>query len=107
MVTKRFKDQILYQILEACNKESMSKTKIVYSCNLNFKTILPYISILVGNNLIEVVSGSPMKYKTTERGIKVLEHLRAIEILVPSINTTNSRNESQLNSKLRNEPTLI
>ena len=57
MGTKRFKDQILAQILKACEGEGKSKTKVVYASGLNFRTIEPYLITLNQNGLIEIIPG--------------------------------------------------
>jgi predicted transcriptional regulator len=43
---KRFKDQIIAEILKACEGEGTSKTKVVYASGLNFLTIKPYLVTL-------------------------------------------------------------
>jgi predicted transcriptional regulator len=83
MSSKRFKDQILTQILESCNGDGVSKTKVVYSSGLNFKTIVPYLSLLINNGLLEVLDGHLPLYKTTEKGFKALAHLKGLEDLIP------------------------
>jgi predicted transcriptional regulator len=82
MGPKRFKDQILCQILETCHGKAASKTKIVYESGMNFKTIKPYMAILDENGLIEKIHGSPTQYRITDKGFEVLEHLRALAILI-------------------------
>ena len=82
MGTKRFKDQILAQILKACEGEGKSKTKVVYASGLNFKTIVPYLITLNKNGLIEIIPGEYPLYKTTQKGENALAHLRALEELI-------------------------
>jgi predicted transcriptional regulator len=82
MGTKRFKDQILCKILQTCEGEGASKTRIVYTSNMNFKTIKPYLVILARNELIETINESPIKYQLTPKGLKALEHFRALESLI-------------------------
>lgn len=43
---KRSRQEIISQILEICTKGA-SKTKIVYQANLNFKTVNPYLELLI------------------------------------------------------------
>jgi len=83
MGAKRFKDQILAQILKTCDGEGKSKTKIVYASGLNFKTIMPYLITLKKNGLIEIIPGEYPLYKITQKGELALIHLRAIEELIP------------------------
>jgi predicted transcriptional regulator len=83
MKCKRCKDQIIAEILAICCGNGASKTKVVYASGLNFKTIRPYLAILIKNELLEVVEGFPTLYKTTKKGCKVLEYFTEIEKLMP------------------------
>lgn len=83
MGTKRFKDQILTQILKTCEYGATSKTKVVYASGMNFETIKPYLILLDKNGLIETIPGSRPLYKITLRGKDALLHFRAIETLIP------------------------
>ncbi len=66
---KRFRDQILADVLETCSSQGASKTKVVYSTGMNFNTIKPYLTLLINDGLLEVVDGPPAKYKTTSKGL--------------------------------------
>ncbi|TFH50504.1 MAG: DNA-binding protein, partial [Methanothrix sp.] len=46
-------------------KNGACKTKIVYQANLNFRTVNPYIDLLIKNNLLEVKQGETILYETT------------------------------------------
>ncbi len=83
MGTKRFKDQILAQILKTCEREGKSKTQVVYASGLNFKTIVPYLITLKKNGLIEIIPGEYPLYMITRKGEEALIHLRALEELIP------------------------
>ena len=48
---KRSKDLIISQILLVCAKGA-NKTKIVYQANLNFRTVDPYLKLLMERGLI-------------------------------------------------------
>lgn len=74
---KRSKHVIVSQILDIC-KDGACKTKIVYQANLNFRTVNPYINLLVKNNLLTVKPGKNVMYETTERGIKLLDEFEQI-----------------------------
>ncbi|MDD1736205.1 MAG: winged helix-turn-helix domain-containing protein [Methanothrix sp.] len=74
---KRSKQEIIAQILEVC-LESASKTRIVYQVNLNFRTINPYLEILVKNNLIEAGQGEQKLYRTTPKGVDLLETIKKV-----------------------------
>ncbi|MBN1234928.1 MAG: DNA-binding protein [Methanotrichaceae archaeon] len=74
---KRCKQAIISEILDIC-KAGASKTKIVYQANLNFRSVTPYINILVKNNLLEVRQGKNVLYETTDRGITLLDNFKHI-----------------------------
>lgn len=78
---KRSKHMILSQILNICNGGA-SKTRIVYQANLNFKTVNPYIILLIKNNLIQIKYGRNVMYETTERGISMLDDLKHINSML-------------------------
>jgi predicted transcriptional regulator len=82
MGQKRSKDQIIFCILDRCNKNGCSKTQVVYASGLNFKTVVPYLSNLLKNNLIEINPDPLKKYRITSKGNKALEHLRELESLI-------------------------
>jgi predicted transcriptional regulator len=50
---KRSRDNIISEILDICTKGA-NKTQIVYKANLNFRTVNPYIDLLIKNKLITV-----------------------------------------------------
>ena len=81
MGRKRFKDQILCKILQVCGVGA-NKTQIVYSCNLNFHTVVPYLDLLIKNELAERVEGEIVRYRITPRGEEALRHLQELEKLI-------------------------
>ncbi len=74
---RRTKGEVIVKILETCLTGS-NKTVIVYQSNLNFKTIVPYIDSLMKNELITTMDG---KYKTTDKGKKLLARLKEVHEL--------------------------
>jgi len=72
---KRSKHVIVSQILDIC-KDGACKTKIVYQANLNFKTVDPYLDLLVKNNLLEAKQGKNILYETTDSGINLLHDFK-------------------------------
>ena len=58
-------------ILEAANGGS-TKTKIMYKAYLSYAQLKEYLSILVGNGLLEYEEGE-LKYKTTEKGLRFMK----------------------------------
>lgn len=77
MVMKRSKQEIIAQILEIC-LDSSSKTKIVYQANLNFRTINPYLDILMKNGLLEVSEVEQTLYRTTPKGRDLLDIIEKV-----------------------------
>ena len=74
MRTRRNKLEIIATILDICTIGS-TKTGIVYQANLNFKTVDPYLGLLVKNNLVVKDPKSPKLYKTTCKGNRLKEHI--------------------------------
>jgi predicted transcriptional regulator len=88
---KRFRDQILASILETCSDgRGASKTKIVYSSNMNFNTIRPYLDLLINGRSLEIIGGRPALYKTTSKGLEALGHIKALEDLIPGLKAIDS-----------------
>ena len=77
---KRNREEIISQILNVCRNGAI-KTRVVYQANLNFKTVGPYLDLLVKNNLIEVQQGEKRMYETTEKGETLLEALNQVSEL--------------------------
>lgn len=82
MAFRRSKDQILSEILVACQGNGEKKTRIVYRINLNFKTIIRHLDILLSNGLLEKIDGPTVLYRTTEKGMRLLERMKKIEMLM-------------------------
>lgn len=76
-IMKRSRHMIISEILNICSNGA-SKTKIVYQANLNFRTVNPYIDLLMKNDLITVKQGSTLIYETTDRGLVLLENFKQI-----------------------------
>ena len=74
---KRSRQEIILQILEIC-MNGASKTKIVYKVNLNFKTVNPYLDLLIKNGLIQVNEGGAIVYETTPKGIELMESIKRV-----------------------------
>jgi predicted transcriptional regulator len=84
MGRKRYRDQILCRILEVCAENGASKTQIVYKCNLNFHTVMPYLELITRNGLAVRKMGGPIiYYETTPKGLEALIHMRALEEMMP------------------------
>lgn len=79
MPPRRSKTQLIGQILTACQGDGARKTKIVYQVNMNFNIANSYLDLLTKKGLLEAIQGKHTIYKTTAKGEKALECLRAIE----------------------------
>jgi hypothetical protein len=60
-----------------------NKTQIVYSCNLNFHSVVPYLDLLISNALMERVEGTIARYRITAKGEAALGHMRELEKMMP------------------------
>jgi predicted transcriptional regulator len=76
---RRTNDQLIGQILEACQGEGAGKTHIVYKCNLNFKNAGSHLGSLIKAGLLEA---SGTSYKTTPKGMEALGHIVALRTLL-------------------------
>ena len=74
---KRNRNEIISEILNICIKGS-SKTRIVYQANLNFRTVDPYLQLLIKNDLIKVQNGRRVIYETTEKGIYLMKTINQV-----------------------------
>ena len=89
MGRKRYKDQILCNILQVCRVgEGISKTQIVYNSNLNFLTVVPYLELLIKNSLVAKIDGEVVRYQTTPKGTDALWHFSKLEELIPEFRVT-------------------
>jgi predicted transcriptional regulator len=79
---------IISQILDICINGA-SKTRIVYQANLNFRTINPYIELLTKSGLINVKNEQIIIYKTTPKGLNLLDNFKQIQ---SELSTTQGKN---------------
>ena len=75
---KRGKHEIVSQILNIC-KDGASKTRIVYQANLNFRTVNPYLDLLVKNDLISSKQNTTIVYETTDKGLDLLDSYERVQ----------------------------
>jgi predicted transcriptional regulator len=75
---KRSRDTIIMQILDICCKGT-NKTRIVYKANLNFRTVNPYLELLTKNGMINANEDEPILYKTTPKGLSLLNCFKQIQ----------------------------
>ena len=79
MTQKRSKDQLMAQILTICQGNGAIKTRIVYQVGLNFRTVMPYLTLLAEKGHIKTEDRDLTIYRTTQKGMQALEALRVVE----------------------------
>ena len=75
-MSKRSREQIVSQILDVCC-DGANKTTIVHKTNSNSVNISLYLKMLIKNKLVRANDRS---YRTTSKGIEILENLRRIHV---------------------------
>jgi predicted transcriptional regulator len=83
----RSRTEIVGLILEAANGGGATKTKIMYKAFLSFAQLQEYLTMLQNNELIEY-EGERRAYRTTEKGMKLLELYENMSELVPLLAPT-------------------
>jgi len=87
----RSRTEIVGLILDAANGGGATKTKIMYKAFLSFAQLREYLTMLQDNGLIEY-EGGRHTYRTTEKGMKLLEIYEKMSELVPPLaQTTDNR----------------
>ena len=87
MTPKRSRQEIMLAILDLCAGEGAIKTRIVYKCNLNFRTARGYLAELQQAGLIEAIRQTHHRtktgdiYRTTQQGVTAAGMLRASELV--------------------------
>ncbi len=80
--TRRDRLSIIAEIL-AVAKRGTLKTQIMYGASLSFAQLNEYLSFLLDANLLKVVDNPNRSlYKTTNKGLKYLQHYMEIEELL-------------------------
>ncbi|MGA9100140.1 MAG: winged helix-turn-helix domain-containing protein [Methanotrichaceae archaeon] len=88
MRERRSRDRIILEILSICI-EGENITRIVYRANTNFTTVKTYMDLLIKNGLIEAIQGTPILYKTTQKGINVRNRLKKLREELEEIDMEN------------------
>jgi predicted transcriptional regulator len=83
----RSRTEIVGLILEAANGGGATKTKIMYKAFLSFAQLREYLTMLQENGLIEH-EGGKQTYRTTEKGISLLQVYEKMCELAPPLATT-------------------
>jgi predicted transcriptional regulator len=78
MRDRRSRERIIFEILSIC-VDGENVTKIVYRANTNFTTIKAYLNFLRKRELIECLEVSSRLYKTTEKGIDLMNRLEQLQ----------------------------
>ena len=78
MRAKRSKNEIRQEILSICSKGE-NITQIGHRSNINLTTARSLIESLKENNLLETIDGSPVQYKTTAKGMALLDRLKVLQ----------------------------
>ena len=78
----RSRTDIVHLILEAANGGAATKSKIMYKAFLSFGQLKEYLMVLMENDLIEYEDGQNT-YRTTSKGIKLLQIFNNMEELTP------------------------
>jgi predicted transcriptional regulator len=83
----RSRTDIVGLILEAANGGGATKTKIMYKAFLSFAQLREYLTMLQDNGLIEY-EGGRQAYRTTEKGMKLLEVYGKMQELAAPLSPT-------------------
>lgn len=78
---RRDKSKIIYDILSLTGQENGAGiTKIIYKCNLNYKSAMTILDDMKNKNLVELVKEKSTKstYVITKEGLKALDDLNRI-----------------------------
>jgi predicted transcriptional regulator len=83
----RSRTEIVGLILEAANGGGATKTKIMYKAFLSFAQLREYLTTLQDNGLVEY-EGGMQTYRTTEKGMRLLDIYEKMTELAPPLTTT-------------------
>ena len=87
----RSRTEIVGLILEAANGGGANKTKIMYKAFLSFAQLREYLTTLQDNGLVEY-EGGMQTYRTTEKGMRLLDiHEKMHELAQPLTTTAENR----------------
>ena len=83
----RSRTEIVGLILEAANGGGATKTKIMYKAFLSFAQLREYLTTLQDNGLVEY-EGGMQTYRTTEKGMRLLDIYEKMYELAPPLAMT-------------------
>lgn len=78
MRERRSRERIIFEILSIC-VDGEYVTNIIYRANTNFTTIKAYLNLLSKKELIECLDISLRLYKTTAKGIDMMNRLKQLQ----------------------------
>ena len=87
----RSRTEIVGLVLEAANGGGATKTKIMYKAFLSFAQLREYLTTLQDNGLVEY-EGGMQTYRTTEKGMRLLDIYEKMHELAPPLTTTAEEN---------------
>jgi predicted transcriptional regulator len=82
----RSRTDITVLILEAANGGA-TKTKIMYKSFLSYAQLKEYLTMLLENELLEYEE-TLQNFRTTEKGLQLLQLYNKIDSLIPNIRTS-------------------
>lgn len=91
-MARRNKLEILEIILDMCRSDGLTKTKIVYQINLNFKNAGSYLEWLTKHGYLIKENRT---YKTTTSGLDLLKDLNDINSIITDEETAETAKFSQ------------
>jgi predicted transcriptional regulator len=94
----RSRTEIVGLILEAANGGGATKTKIMYKAFLSFAQLREYLTTLQDNGLIEYEVGM-QTYRTTEKGMRLLDIYEKMHELVPPMAQTKENRFLQIGGR--------
>lgn len=84
----RSRSDIVYQILISAKElEGVSKTRIMFKAYLSFAQMKEYLKLLIDSELLEHIPESNT-YRTTAKGVRVIETYSKMSELVSEADTT-------------------
>jgi predicted transcriptional regulator len=80
----RSRSDIVYQILLAAKEvDGITKTRILYKSYLSYAQLKEYLKLLIDSELLEHIP-ERSTYRTTAKGVKIMEAYNAMNTLVGS-----------------------
>ena len=75
---RRSEIEIINEILNLA-KDGTRKTRILYQTNLSYTQLQVYLSFLLKSNILRMENNNSVKtYKTTEKGLAVMENINKV-----------------------------